>query len=74
MSEATGQSTDVVAIIGAGPGNGEAFARRFADAGRPVALLARDLDRLTRAANGIPGAQGFACDVTDPASIAASLD
>jgi len=64
----------VVAIVGAGPGNGDAFARRFARAGQPVALLARTLERLERSPAQISGAKPFACDVTDPGSIVLSLD
>ena len=58
------------AIVGAGPGNGAAFARRFADAGYRVALLARDRQRLETLAHGIPGAVAVPCDVTDEVAIA----
>lgn len=61
------------AIVGAGPGNGAAFARRFAGAGYRVALLARDqavLDTLTAA---IPGTRGYACDATEAAQVEAAF-
>lgn len=63
----------VTAILGAGPGNGEAFARTLGRAGHKVALLARDNDRLAEMAASLPGAEGFACDVTDPSSVTAAF-
>jgi NAD(P)-dependent dehydrogenase (short-subunit alcohol dehydrogenase family) len=65
---------DVVVIAGAGPGNGAAFARRFAQGSYPVALLARTertvqalADEL-RAGGGT--ALGLAVDLTDPDAVA----
>ena len=58
-----------VVVAGAGPGNGAALARRFADAGRPVAMLSRDQDRADALASKIAGAKGYACDVGDAASV-----
>ena len=63
----------VCAILGAGPGNGAACARRFAKAGYAPALCARDLTRLDALASEIDGARAFACDLTDPASLASAL-
>jgi len=63
----------VCAVVGAGPGNGVAFARRLAQAGYQVALLARDLDRLTELSREIPSAHPFACDATDEASLTATF-
>lgn len=59
----------VCAIAGAGPGNGAAFARRFAQEGYAVALLARNVARIAALAQELPLARAFACDVTDQASI-----
>lgn len=64
----------VCAIPGAGPGNGLALAQRFAAAGQRVALMARDGKQVEARAAGIAGAHGYACDVTDPASITAAFD
>ena len=64
----------VCAIVGAGPGNGAAFARRFAAEGYRVALLARNLERLSELAATIPGSRAYACDVTDGASIRAVFE
>jgi NAD(P)-dependent dehydrogenase (short-subunit alcohol dehydrogenase family) len=63
----------VCVIVGAGPGNGAAFARRFAVAGHPVALLARDQSDLASLAAEIPGTRGFACDATDAAQVEATF-
>ena len=60
----------VCAVVGVGPGNGAAFARRFATDGYAVALLARGLDVPRALAGTLPGARPFACDVTDAASVA----
>jgi NAD(P)-dependent dehydrogenase (short-subunit alcohol dehydrogenase family) len=63
----------VCVIVGAGPGNGAAFARRFAGAGHPVALLARDPIGLASRVAEIPGTRGFACDATDAAQVEAAF-
>ena len=59
----------VVVVAGAGPGNGAALARRFAEEGHPVALLARDKDHASALAADVPNARGYACDVGDEASV-----
>ncbi|NOX94823.1 MAG: SDR family NAD(P)-dependent oxidoreductase [Alphaproteobacteria bacterium] len=63
----------VCVVVGAGPGNGAAFARRFAADGYAVAVLARDFDRLSTMASDIPGAQAFECDVSDSGSVDAAF-
>lgn len=67
-------SRPVCAIPGAGPGLGASLARRFADAGYGVAMMARDADRLDDLAAGIDGARAYACDVTDAADVARAFD
>src|SRR5262249_47272773 len=62
----------VCVIAGAGPGNGQAFARAFAGAGFRVALLARDGLRVQALAQSC-GAAGFACDVRDANAVAAAF-
>jgi NADP-dependent 3-hydroxy acid dehydrogenase YdfG len=47
------QKKPVIAVVGAGPGIGEAVARRFTAEGFVAALLARTEDRLQTMANGI---------------------
>ncbi|MCG8504310.1 MAG: SDR family NAD(P)-dependent oxidoreductase, partial [Sphingomonadales bacterium] len=61
----------VAVIVGVGPGNGAAFARRFTAEGYAVALLARDEARLVEFEKEISGSKAYACDVTEPAEIKA---
>jgi NAD(P)-dependent dehydrogenase (short-subunit alcohol dehydrogenase family) len=60
----------VCVIVGVGPGNGAAFARRFASEGYTVALLARTLGFSRSLAAELDQAQAYACDVTDLSSVA----
>lgn len=60
----------VCAVVGIGPGNGAALARRFATEGYAVALLARRTELSRELAAELPGARAFACDVGDAASVA----
>jgi NAD(P)-dependent dehydrogenase (short-subunit alcohol dehydrogenase family) len=62
--------TSVCAIVGVGPGNGAAFARRFASEGHRVALLARTTNFTGKLAEQLKGAVAYPCDVTDASSIA----
>lgn len=55
----------VCIIVGAGSGNGSAFARRFAAAGYRVALLARSDSSLSRLEGEIVGSKGYVYDATD---------
>ncbi len=63
----------VAVVVGAGSGNGTALARRFAEAGYSVAALARSEKSLDAVAKEVEGVAGYACDVTDPASVAAAF-
>jgi NAD(P)-dependent dehydrogenase (short-subunit alcohol dehydrogenase family) len=60
----------VCAVVGIGPGNGAAFARRFASEGYAVALLARRTELSRELAAELPGASAYACDVGDAVSVA----
>jgi NAD(P)-dependent dehydrogenase (short-subunit alcohol dehydrogenase family) len=62
--------TSVCAVVGVGPGNGAAFARRFASEGHRVALLARTTSFTRKLADQLRGAVAYPCDVTDANSIA----
>jgi NAD(P)-dependent dehydrogenase (short-subunit alcohol dehydrogenase family) len=66
MSEAKKR---VCAVVGVGPGNGAALARRFAAEGYAVALMARGTELTTALAKELPGARAFACDVADAGSV-----
>jgi NAD(P)-dependent dehydrogenase (short-subunit alcohol dehydrogenase family) len=61
----------VCLISGVGPGTGSALARRFAEDGYRVALLARNEERLSALENELPNAKGYPCDVSDPAQVEA---
>lgn len=64
----------VAVVAGAGPGNGAALAKRFAEGGFAVALLARDGAKVAGLAGEIDNTVAFACDVGDPASVASAFD
>jgi NAD(P)-dependent dehydrogenase (short-subunit alcohol dehydrogenase family) len=60
----------VCVVVGVGPGNGAAFARRFAAEGYAVALLARRTDFSGELASTLPGARAYTCDVSNAESVA----
>jgi len=64
----------VGAVVGVGPGNGAAIARRFAEAGYKVAVLARTLDFTSALAEELDGAIAVACDVTSEADVQAAAN
>lgn len=64
----------VCVVVGIGPGNGAAFARRFASEGYAVALLARSLDTSRELAAALPDARAWECDVGDAASVERAFD
>jgi len=60
----------VCAVLGVGPGNGIALARRFAAGGYDIALLSRSPEKLEMFADQLEvEAQTFTCDARDPQSI-----
>jgi NAD(P)-dependent dehydrogenase (short-subunit alcohol dehydrogenase family) len=59
----------VAVVVGAGPGNGAALARRFVEAGYAVAILSRHRSTLTPIENELAETRGFECDVSDLASV-----
>lgn len=66
-----------IAIIGAGPGVGQAVARRFGREGFAVALISRSQDKVDALAAELAGdgvtARGYAADVLDADALAAAL-
>src|SRR5829696_9045898 len=60
-------------VVGVGEGNGAALARAFAGEGHRLALLARGTDFTAALAAELGDARAYACDVADPASVAATF-
>ena len=52
-------------VTGVGPGTGASLARRFAEGGYRVAMMARDADRLAALEAEIPNAFAVPCNVAD---------
>ena len=52
-------------ITGVGDGTGSAIARRFAEGGYRVAMIARNRDRLATLEREIPESKAFICDIGD---------
>ncbi|SOB77202.1 NADP-dependent 3-hydroxy acid dehydrogenase YdfG [Marinobacter sp. LV10R510-11A] len=63
----------VCVVMGVGPGNGEAFVRRFSAEGFQVAMLARSQDYLKQLEQLVTGARAFVCDMMEPEQITAVL-
>ena len=63
----------VCVVVGVGPGNGAALARRFAREGYAVALLARTTETSGPLAASLADARAYGCDVTAAASVAATF-
>ncbi|MEM7018684.1 MAG: SDR family NAD(P)-dependent oxidoreductase [Pseudomonadota bacterium] len=65
-------------VVGVGPGLGAAVARRFAKAGHPVALAARNADKLSDFVSEIEAAggraKGYACDATSEDDVTALFE
>jgi NAD(P)-dependent dehydrogenase (short-subunit alcohol dehydrogenase family) len=61
----------VCLITGVGPGSGSALARRFAEGGYRVAMLARNEERLNALEQELANARGYRCDVSDAVQIEA---
>ncbi len=63
----------VCVVVGIGPGNGEALARRFSADGYAVALMARRSELTSKLAGTLPHAKAYVCDVGDAASVAGAF-
>ena len=59
----------VCAVVGVGPGNGTALARRFAAGGYAIALLARRGALSGALATELDDARAYECDVADAVSV-----
>jgi NAD(P)-dependent dehydrogenase (short-subunit alcohol dehydrogenase family) len=62
----------VCLISGVGPGTGSALARKFAEGGYRLALLARSEERLAALEKELPNARGYRCDVSDSTQVEAT--
>jgi len=67
-------SKPVALVTGVGPGTGAAIARRFAQGGYAVAMLARNRERLGALEREITDARAYPCDVTDQAQLDRVID
>ncbi|HEX2520001.1 MAG TPA: SDR family NAD(P)-dependent oxidoreductase, partial [Castellaniella sp.] len=63
----------VCAIVGMGPGNGAALARRFSREGRALALLSRTTDFSRQLAGELGQAEAYACDASQPQQVTQTL-
>lgn len=63
----------VCAVVGIGPGNGSALARRFSAAGYAIALLSRRTDLSSTLAAALGDAKAYECDVSDPGSVGSAF-
>jgi NAD(P)-dependent dehydrogenase (short-subunit alcohol dehydrogenase family) len=66
--------TPVVVVTGVGPGTGSAIARRFAQGGYAVAMLARSRDRLLALEKELANSKSYPCDVTDQAQLDSTIE
>jgi len=62
-------SKPVCAVVGVGPGNGAALARRFSKEGYALALLARSTGFCEQLAAELGDARAFECDASLPESV-----
>lgn len=60
----------VCVVIGIGPKNGAAFARKFSEEGYAVGLLSRSTDYASQLATELGDAKAYACDVSDADAVA----
>ncbi|MEE9424441.1 MAG: SDR family NAD(P)-dependent oxidoreductase [Methylococcales bacterium] len=65
----TQSNKPVCVVIGVGPGNGAAYARRYTSEGYQVALLARSLNFTEELAKTLDGARAYTCDICDIQSV-----
>jgi NAD(P)-dependent dehydrogenase (short-subunit alcohol dehydrogenase family) len=65
----------ICVVVGVGPGNGAAIARKFVAEGFTTALLARTLELIDGLARELgPPARAYRCDAADPAELTATLN
>jgi NADP-dependent 3-hydroxy acid dehydrogenase YdfG len=71
-------SPGTILVCGHGPGISDAVARRFGRAGHPVAIVARNADRLSAAARALSAdgirAEAFPCNLADVTAVRELVD
>lgn len=67
-------SQPVCAIVGVGPGNGAAFARKFSSRGYAVAMLARRETFIKELEGQLAHSRAYACESTDESEVKAVFD
>lgn len=67
------EGTKIAIVAGVGSGTGASLARRFHADGYRLALLARDTAYSEDLARELDGAKAYACDVGNPAAVAAAM-
>jgi NAD(P)-dependent dehydrogenase (short-subunit alcohol dehydrogenase family) len=72
-TDSRSEHSPVCVVAGVGPGNGEAFARRFAAENHTLALLARRPEGIEALAAALPRARAYPCDLADPSSTEAAF-
>ncbi|MFA7505201.1 MAG: SDR family NAD(P)-dependent oxidoreductase [Burkholderiaceae bacterium] len=65
----TNETRPLALVTGVGPGTGAAVARRFAEGGYRVAMLARSAERLAALEKEIPDSIALPCDVSDAGAL-----
>lgn len=70
----TQSNKPVCVVVGVGPGNGAAFARRFASECYQVALVARSMDVIKALVATLHDARAYVCDITDAAAVARTFN
>lgn len=63
----------VCAVVGVGPGNGAAFARKFSNEGYQIALLARNREYLKELSSELDGSRPYPSDVKDVEGLRATF-
>lgn len=66
-------SQPVCVVLGVGPGNGAAIARRFAHEGYRVALLSRSTNFSEKLATELGNTRAYACDAANPEAVKAAF-
>ncbi|HEU4580256.1 MAG TPA: SDR family NAD(P)-dependent oxidoreductase [Polyangiaceae bacterium] len=61
-------------VVGIGPKNGAAFARKFSREGYQLALVSRQTELSQQLAKELGDASAYACDVADPVSVQRAFD